>query len=254
MSKDRIVCIIPARYNSTRLPGKPLIEIDGLPLVMWAYNNAVKSCAFDDVFIATDDYRIKECSERYNAKVIMTYKDHDSGTDRVNEAVENINCSHIVNLQGDEPIISSSLLNDIAQKTRSINNTSIVTAATTATELELHDTSSVKVALNKNKDAIYFSRSPIPFSRNETIRKNYKHLGIYGFSKESLKFFCSKPLGKLERIQKIELLRALENKMNINCIITKEPSIGIDTENDLNLFKNILTESLEDYNVINRTV
>lgn len=245
LAKDRIVCIIPARYNSTRLPGKPLIEIDGLPLIMWAYNNAYKSNVFDDVIVATDDYRIKECVEKHNGKAILTFQQHLSGTDRVNEVIQDIDCSFIVNLQGDEPIISSDLLNKIAQKTKNIDNNSIVTAAVEATALETYDPSCVKVVLNKHKNAIFFSRSPISLSQDTQHSKRYKHLGIYGFTKESLNYFCSKPLGELEKIEKIELLRALENNMNINCIITEEASIGIDTENDLKLFKDLLKKSFE---------
>ncbi len=237
MISSKIACVIPARYSSTRLPGKPLIEIEGLPLVMWAYNSAIKSKVFDEVLIATDDYRIKECAESHGGNAIMTYELHNSGTDRVCEALKNINCSHVINLQGDEPIISTHLLKEMVSKTIELDDKSILTAATQATEEEMSDPSSVKVVLNKNKEALHFSRSSLQFSQNEIFYRGYKHLGIYGFSKESLNRFCSYPMGRLEAIEKIELLRALENSMNIKCIITSEKSIGIDTEKDLKQFR-----------------
>lgn len=237
MALNRIACIIPARFNSSRLPGKPLIKIKGLPLVMWAYNQALAAKVFDEVIVATDDYRIKDTVEECGGSAVITYGAHDSGTDRVNEAAKSLNCSHIVNLQGDEPLISTELLKQICQSTFNCDDNTIITAVSQTSGEDVDEPSNVKVVLDKNNNALYFSRQAIPYSTNNDIKFMYKHIGIYGFSVESLNRFCCYSTGYLENIEKIELLRALENNIKVNCIITKEDSIGIDTEKDLQMLK-----------------
>ncbi len=233
----RVVCVIPARYASTRLPGKPLIEINGMPLIMWTYNRAVESKAFKDVYVATDDKRIKNIVEPYNGNVIMTSPDHTSGTDRVFEAVQNIDCDYIVNLQGDEPRIPVDILRDFVKKLLVIDKLSLLTCVSYATIEEADNPDAVKVVLAANGDAIYFSRSPIPFDRDTIGCKIYKHNGIYGFSRESLEMFCNLEHGYLEKIEKLEQLRALEHGMKIECLIGDYNCISIDTREDVELFR-----------------
>jgi 3-deoxy-manno-octulosonate cytidylyltransferase (CMP-KDO synthetase) len=173
---NRIVCIIPARYESTRLPGKPLIEIKGLPLVMWTYNRAIESDAFNDVYIATDDRRIEEIVKQYNGKSIMTSSSHTSGTDRIFEAIQSINCGYIVNLQGDEPQIPVSILKEFAENIVKINNSSLLTCVSNATIEDIHNPDVVKVVLAENGDALYFSRAAIPFTKDGLPCKRYRHM------------------------------------------------------------------------------
>lgn len=245
MSSNRIACIIPARYNSTRLPGKPLLTINGLPLIMWVYHRAFETQIFDEIIVATDDCRIKEIVNKYGGNAILTFGTHETGTDRVNEAAQILNCSHIVNLQGDEPLIPKSLLKQICQVTLNSNNNTIITAATKILNTEINDSSNVKVVLNKNKKVLNFSRKKIPNLQCHFDNSNFKHIGIYGFSIESLQSFCSFPRGPLEKSENIELLRALENNLIVDCIITEESSIGIDTEKDLIKFRNLVNNRNE---------
>lgn len=242
-SKKKIVCIIPARYASTRLPGKPLIEVNGLPLIMRTYNRAVESEAFDDIYVATDDSRIKDTVERCKGKAIMTSPDHTSGTDRVFEAVQNIDCDYIVNLQGDEPRIPVDILQDFAGNVVKIDKLSLLTCVSYATIEEADNPNVVKVVLAANGDAIYFSRFPIPFDRNNRGCKIYKHSGIYGFSRESLKMFCSLKRGYLEEVEKLEQLRALEYGMKIHCLVKDYTCINIDTPEDLEIFRSVIKGS-----------
>ena len=240
----RVVCIIPARYASTRLPGKPLIEINGLPLIMWAYNRAVESKAFKEVYVATDDDRIKNIVEQYNGDVIMTSPGHQSGTDRVHEAIQNIDCDYIVNLQGDEPRVPIDILRKFAENLLRIDNLSLLTCVSYATIEEADNPNVVKVVLAANGDAIYFSRSRIPFDRDTIGCKIYKHNGIYGFSRESLEMFCSLEHGYLEKIEKLEQLRALEHGMRIHCHVGEYDCITIDTNEDLEIFRSSVEGSI----------
>lgn len=242
-SKKRVVCIIPARYASTRLPGKPLIEINGLPLIIWTYNRAVESESFDDIYVATDDLRIKDAVEKYKGKAIMTSPDHISGTDRVFEAVQNIDCDYIINLQGDEPRIPVDILHDFSQEVGKIDKMSLLTSVSYATIEEVNNPNVVKVVLTAKGDAMYFSRSPIPFDRDRKGCRFYKHSGIYGFSREGLRMFCSHKRGYLEEIEKLEQLRALEYGMKIQCLVMDYKSFTIDTPEDLETFRSAVESS-----------
>ena len=242
-NKKKTVCIIPARYASTRLPGKPLIEVNGLPLIMWAYKRAAESEAFGDIYVATDDSRIKDTVEQYKGKAIMTSPDHTSGTDRVFEVVQNTDCDYIVNLQGDEPRIPVDILQDFAENVKKIDKMSLLTCVSYATIKDADNPNVVKVVLTAKGDAIYFSRSRIPFDRDKQGCRIYKHSGIYGFSRESLTMFCSLKRGYLEEVEKLEQLRALENGMKIHCLIKDYKSINIDTPEDLEHFRSIINGS-----------
>jgi 3-deoxy-manno-octulosonate cytidylyltransferase (CMP-KDO synthetase) len=236
MKKSKAICVIPARYASTRLPGKPLLKIKGLPLIMWVYNRISRSGAFDEVIIATDDKRILDTAGSYGAKAVMTSRSHRCGTDRVAEAVKNIRCDYVVNIQGDEPLIPKRLLKDFRASLGEIDDDCLLTCATNATIKEMNEPSVVKVALAADGHALYFSRSPIPYCRSGRLRA-YKHTGIYGFTKNGLNTFCKLPPGRLERSEQLEQLRALEAGMRIRCLVRKYSGMGIDTPHDLNVFR-----------------
>lgn len=235
-----VLCVIPARYASTRLPAKPLCEINGKPLIMWVYNRAVESGAFDRVVVATDHEQIFSTVEYYGGNAVMTSPDHPRGTDRVYEVVKKIPCRFIVNLQGDEPDVPIKVLQEFTSAVKKIDDNTLLTIVSNATIEERDNPNIVKVVLDMSQRALYFSRSPIPYDRDRIGGKMLKHKGIYGFSSKGLEKFCSFPQGELEKSESLEQLRALEYGMWIKCIIHDFESIGIDTADDLEKFRRIV--------------
>lgn len=231
-----VICVIPARYGSSRLPGKPLCEINGLPLVMWVYNRAKDAGVFDRIYVATDDQRIFDVVQRYEGEVVLTSPDHPRGTDRVFEAVSKTGGDRVVNLQGDEPLIPPEVLQNFVEELKKIDDNTLLTIASHATIEERDNPHVVKVVMNRFSEALYFSRSPIPYE----VKGNgefLKHKGIYGFTANGLSRFCGFPQGELEIRESLEQLRALEYGMKIRCLIHDFESIGIDTPEDLRNFR-----------------
>jgi 3-deoxy-manno-octulosonate cytidylyltransferase (CMP-KDO synthetase) len=233
---QRILCVIPARFGSTRLPGKPLKEIAGVPLIVHVYKNAAASDAFNEICVATDDERIAAAVRKAGGRAEMTASTHVSGTDRVFEASKRFSCSHVVNIQGDEPRIPAVLLKNFSAALAQIDDNSLLTIVSHATIEEKSDPNVVKAVLGRDNNALYFSRAPIPFERGERV-SCYKHSGIYGFSMRGLLRFCTFHEGTLERTERLEQLRALENGMKIRCLVQDFESIGIDTPEDLERFR-----------------
>lgn len=231
------LCVIPARYGSRRLPGKPLAQIDGLPLVMWVYNRAVESGAFAHVCVATDDERIRAVVEHHGGRAVMTRPDHASGTDRACEVAQSMRYGYVVNLQGDEPLIPLELLRAFTAVLHELDNNSLLTCVGNATINETQDPNVVKAVCASNGDALYFSRAPIPYARDGAPRGAYRHTGLYGFTREGLVRFCGLPRGTLECIEKLEQLRALEGGMRIRCLTYEYRSEGIDTPEQLERFR-----------------
>jgi len=237
---QKVIVVIPARYKSTRFPGKPLAEIQGKPLIYWVYNQAKKIQNVDDVFIATDDERIKETVENFGGKSVMTSERHATGTDRIAEAVEKMDADIIVNIQGDEPLFNSQsvekavnvLLND---KDQNISMTTLMTKIQNKEQYD--DPNTVKVVTDKSGFALYFSRSLIPFPREKGITNVYKHIGIYGYRKNFLLKYTSMEQTPLEKTESLEQLRIIENGYKIKLIETKRESLSIDTPEDLELLK-----------------
>jgi len=234
----KTICVIPARYGSTRLPGKPLLKIKELPLILWVYNRAKEANIFNAVYIATDDERIFDCVNDYGGNAIMTSVSHNSGTDRILEAIQGLDCTHIVNLQGDEPAVPVDLLRMFAAELEKLNNSTLLTCISHATIEDNADPNVVKVVLSEKNYALYFSRSAIPYNRDNLYCARYKHIGIYGFSRPVLKKFCSYSPTPLEKTEKLEQLRALEMGMKIRCLFYENyNSTGIDTLHDLERFR-----------------
>lgn len=241
MPNKSILCVIPARFGSTRLPGKPLITIKGLPLVMWTYNRAFDSGVFEKVCVATDDRRIIDVVERHGGSAIMTSADHASGTDRVHEAAESWpQFDYVVNLQGDEPLVPTGLLESLGRNIGRIGDNSLLTCVSNATIDERNNPNVVKVVLNSRGEALYFSRSPIPFDRSGAVGRIFKHCGIYAFTKQGLRHFCGLPHGELEQREQLEQLRALEHGMKIACFSFDYSGVGIDTPEDVERFKSLV--------------
>ncbi|MEQ8358565.1 MAG: 3-deoxy-manno-octulosonate cytidylyltransferase [Cytophagales bacterium] len=243
----RVIGIIPARYASTRYPGKPLIDIAGKTMIQRVYEQAKKCSGFEKVIIATDDQRIQNEALRIGAEVIMTSEDHPSGTDRCFEAYEKsgFNGDFIINIQGDEPFIDPGQLEALID----ILDPQKVELATLAKKItdpgRLIDANSVKVVFDKNWDAIYFSRHPIPFNRDEPEISNwlshndyFKHIGIYAYRSDVLKAICKLERSNLEISESLEQLRWIENGFKIKLAFTDLESPNIDSPADLEKLKN----------------
>lgn len=247
-----IIGIIPARYGSTRFPGKPLATINGKTMIRHVYENASRSAGLARVVVATDDRRIFEHVKSFNGEVLMTSTEHGTGTERVSEALLQIESKGtgepwdvIVNIQGDEPFIAPEQIDlvislfhypdtDIGTLARQISNAS-----------ELEDPDTVKVVMGNEGRALYFSRYPVPYIRSEKLtdwpaeRCHYKHIGIYGYRNKSLKEIVRLPPGRIESAESLEQLRWLENGYMIRVGLTTIDSISVDTPEDLSKITNM---------------
>ncbi len=231
--------VIPARFNSSRFPGKPLALIENIPMVIRVYKQASLSKLAEKVIIATDDKRIFECALEYNCNVEMTLDTHESGTDRIAEVALKYDYNIVVNVQGDEPFIEPEIIDESIKQLQNDLNADIVTPIKKIKNInEVDNPNIVKVVFDNFMYAIYFSRSIIPHYREKINKKNYfKHIGLYAFRKDALEKFINLPKSNLENIEKLEQLRAIENQMKIKVFITEYESIGIDTPEDLKNIK-----------------
>jgi 3-deoxy-manno-octulosonate cytidylyltransferase (CMP-KDO synthetase) len=224
--------IIPARYNSTRLPGKPLLKIGDVPMIVKVAVNCMKSVA-DRVIVATDDLRILEvCEKVENLEVTMTEKEYNSGTDRVADVAKFLRDEVIINVQGDEPFLPVSLINDLIEDLE--NGPAYMNSAYVEVDpSESADPNCVKVVIDKNGYALYFSRSQVPYIREHVAHKFKKHIGVYGFKRDFLLEYSRMPSTPLEKAEGLEQLRALENGYKIKMIKSCKDSLSIDTNSDL---------------------
>lgn len=238
--------IIPARYESTRFPGKPLADILGRPMFWHVYQQASKSRMLGKIFLATDDERIYKSAENLNIPVLMTDKNHKSGTDRVLEAARMINApqdSVIVNIQGDEPALAPEMLDQLLEPFVSGSNVSICTMARKITRRQAADKNLVKVVCSSSSRALYFSRSVIPFSHHEDDCLG--HIGIYAFRMKYLEIFSTLGQSSLEKLEKLEQLRLLEADIPIHVVTTEYVNHGVDTHQDLINVIKILQEKTQ---------
>lgn len=229
---SRILVAIPARWGSTRFPGKALHSIAGKPLVQHVWERCQQCRAVDDVIIATDDERIVEAAQGFGARAVMTDPAHPSGTDRIAEAAAFFpDHDFIINVQGDEPLISPALIDQLALTLRSEPHISMITAAALIhDQAQVADANVVKVVIDVNGDALYFSRSTLPYVRNNDPRTVHRrHLGIYGFRREFLFQFVAWAPSMLEMTESLEQLRAVENGVRIRVVMTEDLSPGVDT-------------------------
>jgi 3-deoxy-manno-octulosonate cytidylyltransferase (CMP-KDO synthetase) len=233
--------IIPARYGSTRFEGKVLADLMGKPVIQHVWENAKRASTLNDLIVATDDEKVKEEVERFGGKVVLTSKEHKTGTDRLREVVNPIDTKVVVNIQADEPLLHPSMIDDIVRPLLEDKGISMTTLKKKITDPEdLRNPNVVKVVTDKNGYALYFSRSPIPFPRFHDGVVFYKHIGLYGFTKEFLFTFTNLPVSALENIEGLEQLRVLENGYRIKVAETQFDTIGIDTPEDLERAKEVL--------------
>jgi 3-deoxy-manno-octulosonate cytidylyltransferase (CMP-KDO synthetase) len=231
---NKAVGIIPARWSSTRFPGKPLHLIVGKPLLQHVWKRCRKAKNLHSVIIATDDMRIAEAAFGWGAEVALTSPRHQSGTDRVAEVARNAKqFAFVINIQGDEPLIDPFLIDRLIKKLRSDPKVDIVTAAHPFEYPgEAFSPHQVKVIVDARGRALYFSRAAIPFPRNPSKIRYLRHQGIYGFRRDALLQFVKWKRGPLERAESLEQLRALENGVNVHVLVTKHGSPGVDTPAD----------------------
>lgn len=234
---------IPARYGSTRLPGKPLLPIAGRPMIEHVYTRVKRARGLDRVVVLTDDDRIAEAVEGFGGEWMMTPADCASGTDRIAWAVRSWSAeavTAIINIQGDEPLIDPEDVSRLAEHLAASPGDPVVTLATPALPEEMDNPNAVKVVLARDGSALYFSRSAIPYPRQPGGAAPLKHLGIYGYRREALMRLAALPPSPLERSESLEQLRALENGIPIRVLIVERGSQGVDTAEDLERVERIL--------------
>ncbi len=232
-NKLKILGVIPARYDSTRLPGKVLRNIAGKPMIYWVYNNARKSGLLTDLLVATDSDKVLRFCEGEGIPVILTGR-HPSGTDRLREVMERVDADVYINIQGDEPTLRPEHIEAIVSPFLTGDARVLVSTLKVAIdEAAAQDPNNVKVVTDDSGRALYFSRYSIPFDRDGAGVRRYKHIGIYAYTKAALTLFHSLPESSLESAEKLEQLRFLQNGVAIYVVETPYDTVGVDTEADL---------------------
>lgn len=232
--------VIPARFSSVRFEGKVIADLLGKPVIQYVWESAKKAKSLDDLVVACDDERIYEAVEAFGGKAIMTAKAHESGTERIAEVVADRDVKVVVNIQADEPLIHPSMIDDVAYTLLNSDDVLVATVMKRIEdEKEISDANVVKVVFDKKGRALYFSRCPIPFVREEEpgMRVHYKHIGLYGYTKDFLFIYKNLAVSKLEKLERLEQLRILENGYSIRVTETKYETIGVDTREDLEKVK-----------------
>ena len=236
----KILGVIPARFKSSRFPGKPLADIHGKPMILHVYENAMKVSLFDKVLIATDDERIASECTRHGMSFVMTSDEHKTGTDRVAEVAEKYAADFYVNIQGDEPLVSPDTIELAIQPAISNADFDAINLMTEIRDIsDLVNSTIPKVVVNIRNEAIFFSRSPIPYPKSERP-KYYKQVCVYVFKRNALRRFVSLERGPIERSEDIEMLRFLEDRMTVKMVEVRDDSVAVDTAADLEVVKNIL--------------
>lgn len=233
----KTIAVIPARYAATRFPGKLMQKLGNDSVILTTYLNTVATGLFSDVIVATDSDSIFEEIKSNSGHVVKSRREHESGSDRIAEAIENLDFDVVVNVQGDEPFVNKNQLAALLQAFTGDDKNEIMVASlmhAIKTDDEINNPNNVKVVVDKNMNALLFSRSPIPYKRDaESNFVYHKHIGVYAFRKQALLTFKSWPQTPLEQTEKLEQLRYLENGIQIKMVITNEKTIGIDTPEDL---------------------
>lgn len=230
----KIGCVIPARFGSTRLPGKPLADIAGKPMIQRVYERVTNAKKPEVFIVATDDQRVYDAVQSFGGTVVMTDANHPTGTDRLAEVAQQYtDLDVIINVQGDEPMIDANLIDQLAELFESDDVLQMATVATPLLEEEYDEPSAVKVILNKRNDAMYFSRSLIPYPRHDFVNTPLKHIGIYAYRRQFLLDYAKMEPTAAEQTESLEQLRALENGFAIRVITTDKQFVGVDTPEDL---------------------
>lgn len=244
-ANKKIIAVIPARFGSTRFPGKPLEKLKGKPLLQWAVEGARTSSKIQKVLVATDDQRIQALCEKIQVECLMTRTDCPTGTDRLFEATQGLEFDVVLNIQGDEPLINASYIDPLADAFLQQPDLDMATLAHPLSREDLENKNAVKVIINKMQEAIYFSRFPIPYSRelltsDSLPQAALKHIGLYGYSHSFLQKFCSSSQTEIEKYESLEQLRALYLGAKIKVLQVEKPTYGVDTPEDLQKLEALL--------------
>lgn len=246
----KIVAIIPSRYGSTRFKGKPLALIAGKPMIQWVYDRSKKAESISDVVVATDDQRICDAVKTFGGNAVITSADNRSGTDRVAEASEKIGLSMediVVNVQGDQPIFDPRCIDELVSPFFADPDLEMSTLAFKIINTdEITNPKDVKVTFDRQGNALYFSRSPIPYGRDASLSfDTYKHLGFYAYTRRFLETFRRLPEGKLEVVEKLEQLRAIEHGHSIKVVVTEYDSPEVDLPEDVIRIEKIIEKKFK---------
>jgi 3-deoxy-manno-octulosonate cytidylyltransferase (CMP-KDO synthetase) len=251
---SRTVGIIPARYGSTRLPGKPLVSILGQPMIFWVWDQARRAKNLDRVVVATDDNRVKKAVEKFGGEAVITSPKHTSGSDRVAEVARSITCDIVVNIQGDEPLISPSSLDRLVDSLLSEKDVNMATLVTPIqNRAKISDLNVVKAVFDKDNNALYFSRFLQPYTNSSVSKSDYvsglssyyAHIGVYAYRKSFLLKFTGWKPGNLEKLEKLEQLRVLENGYHIKIVKTVDNTHHVDRAEDIREVEKILRKRNE---------
>jgi len=236
-----VLGVIPARYSSSRFEGKVIADIMGKPMLQHVWERAKQALLLDDLIIACDDERVEKVAKEFGAKVVLTAKGHASGTDRICEVINPLDVKIVINIQGDEPLVHPTMIDNVA---RALLENNALSVATVMKKIEdpssINDPNVVKVVVDRNNFALYFSRAAIPHLASTSEVKApvyYKHIGLYGYTKDFLFTYKNLPASILENTEKLEQLRIMEEGFRIKLIETKYDTIGVDTSEDLEKVK-----------------
>ena len=238
-----IVGIIPARYQSSRFPGKPLAEICGKPMIYWVYSQTKKVKELNEVYVATDDKKIEEACKENNINVIMTSSKHKTGTDRIGEVARIIKADLYINIQGDEPLIEPETIRKAILPFYDDRNLEVTNLMTKIKDpVDALNFTVPKVITNKDNIGIYLTRAMAPYPKGKIDYNFYKQVCVYGFKPDALEFFCNSERGKIESIEDIEILRFIESGYKVQYIEVESETVAVDTPNDLEKVRKIMEE------------
>lgn len=243
----KIVGVIPARIGSTRFPEKLLAPLQGIPLIQWTIEGAKQSKLLQELIVATDDERIRAAGEACGVRVVMTNSDLPSGSDRIYAAIEELDCDIVVNIQGDEPLVTGNLIDRLAEVFVKDSSLDMATLAHPLEVADLENRNTVKVVLNCRDEALYFSRFAIPYSRNSaqavgSSEGAMRHIGMYAYTKKFLQQFCEATPAVIEKAESLEQLRALYLGAKIKVVKVESASLGVDTAEDLVKLEKLLSQ------------
>jgi 3-deoxy-manno-octulosonate cytidylyltransferase (CMP-KDO synthetase) len=240
----KTVAIIPARMAATRLPGKPLLDIAGKPMIQWVFERVSQASLVSRVVVATCDQDVLDAVRGFGGEAVMTSSEHQSGTDRIAEAVWDMDVDVVVNVQGDEPLIEPSSIDASVQPFLMDTGLQMASLMFPIDAEMAQDPSLVKVVVDRNDWSLYFSRSPIPYQRKQVTGASiWGHVGLYAYSKSFLLDFSKLPRGILEQTESLEQLRALENGVRIKMVRIRERPVGVDTSEDLERVREMFRQS-----------
>lgn len=236
----QIAAIIPARYDSTRFKGKPLVKIAGKPMIERVYRQVEKCKKFTDIIVATDDKRIAQTVYKFGGQYQMTSRNIQSGTDRIWEVLKNSNYDAVINIQGDEPLISEKLISKLYDTLLNEKERVVSAFYVNKSFEDFGSRDIVKVVLDNHFQALYFSRSPVPHQTDEQFQEFNQHIGIYGYWRDILERFVNFLPSKLEKLERLEQLRFLSNDIMIKLVESDYPSIGVDVPEDIERIENLM--------------